>query len=391
MKKIAFVCAVPNYDLFNRKSAIDSILCSLLSQLNSDFDITINGKSFSKLESEANSTSEKVVDKLSTTTIGKQFVPRRIKEAIKDKKLKQHNVHLLEELKKKDKPDVVFELLKYGSDVGMELARHFNVPYCIYYDSPITTQFEEVYGYTASKWIAQNERSSLKHAHAVIVYSNPVRDYILSITRRTDSDSFYKFQTLDYSRLTFDKKTGESETPVIGFIGTFMKWHRVDMLVNVFNQLRSNGLQAKLLLVGAGEEYDHIKSLIANSPYNNDITASGFVDGANLIEYKRQIDIGVMPSSNWYGIPTKVFEYGAANIASVAPNTKTISDIFSNEEDCLLFNNNSNAGLLQCLTRLVENENLRLYLADNLNKRIAAEYTAQVARQFYTSLFNGLT
>ena len=112
----------------------------------------------------------------------------------------------------------------------------------------------------------------------------------------------------------------------------------------------------------------------------------GFVDGDRLNHYKQQIDIGVMPSSNWYGIPTKVFEYGACGTAALAPDTPTIADIFEHEENVLLFGNNNFIGLYEALERLLKDETLREQLGKSLQQKITIEYSLEKATDFYRQL-----
>ena len=91
--------------------------------------------------------------------------------------------------------------------------------------------------------------------------------------------------------------------------------------------------------------------------------------------FKKRIDIGVMPSSNWYGAPNKIFEYGAAKIAVVAPSTPTIVDLFENYKDLLLFENESFDSLYNALLKLVEDKELLKSLAENLHGKIKKKYS----------------
>ena len=104
------------------------------------------------------------------------------------------------------------------------------------------------------------------------------------------------------------------------------------------------------------------------------------------MNYKKQIDIGVMPSSNWYGAPNKIFEYGAAKIAVVAPSTPTIVDLFENNKDLILFENESFDSLYNSLLKLVENQELLNTLAENLQNKIKSKYSKENTFNFYDNL-----
>ena len=49
MKHIAFICSQPCYNLKNRKSAIDSILFSIISHLSENYIISVNGQNINTL------------------------------------------------------------------------------------------------------------------------------------------------------------------------------------------------------------------------------------------------------------------------------------------------------------------------------------------------------
>jgi glycosyltransferase involved in cell wall biosynthesis len=389
-KNILFVAGVKNYNIFNRMSAIDSILCSILLELNQHHNIFVNGRSLDELEAEFKAAQQSAggVTALSGGGGIKKFIPTKLKEGIKDRRIFKANDILIGQLKKMPKPDLVMELMKYGSDVGHRIAEHFNVPFIAYFDAPCTVQFKELFGFNPvyNKRISGNEIRTLEKADRVIAYSQPVRDYWVKQSGNINPDKFNVFQTLDYSRLTSTDQKQYNSVPNIGFIGTFMKWHRVDMLVDVFVKLRNEGSNANLFLVGAGEEYQNILSKIDDSGYKDSITTTGFIDGNQLQEYKKQIDIGIMPSSNWYGIPTKVFEYGACQIASVAPATPTINDIFTHNENILLFENHSFDGLYNSIKSLVDDQDLLERVAGNLHQKITTEYRTDVAVDFYLKL-----
>lgn len=394
-KHVAFVSGGLHYNLFNRKSAIDSILCSILTELSHTCYITVNGVDFELLQNKAREEEnrDKVQTLLSKPSAIKKLVPAKIKSMLRDRQLFAYHKKLILRLKAGPKPDTVFELLKHGSDIGFELSSHFKVPYLVYYDSPANTQFNEIHGFNPfyARRIERYEKQSIALADKVIVYSNPVKDYLVNMASPADQGKFYVFQTLDYSRLKFIDRENFPDVPIIGFIGSFMKWHRVDQLVNAFNRLRTEGRYCKLYLVGAGEEYEKIKQLVALSPYKQDIEMPGFVDGDKLNEYKRIINIGVMPGSNWYGIPTKVFEYGAAGIVSVSPSTPTIADIFKHEEDLLLFDPNEKDGLYRAIKNLIDTPQLRDKLKTNMETLIKKRFNKKVAVEFYNNLLQQLT
>jgi glycosyltransferase involved in cell wall biosynthesis len=92
------------------------------------------------------------------------------------------------------------------------------------------------------------------------------------------------------------------------------------------------------------------------------------------------MDICVMPGSNWYGSPVKVFEYGILGKAVIAPDNGPLRDIMVHEKDGLLIERDPKV-LAETLIKLIEDKELREMLGKNFQKKIFAEYTWEDASE----------
>lgn len=384
--KILFVCSEPNYNIFNRRSAIDSILCSILEELNDDYSIMVNNQPFERPTAQSESTP---INNGFKTKI-KSLVPKAIKERLKMKRLLKLSERLKDDICKTNfQPDLIIELYKLGSTLGYDLKKHFACPLLVYYDSPVVEQYEDIWKIKApyKSELIRRQSKTIQCADSIIAYSNPVKEYLHKMGAVGE---VHIFQTLDYSRLTHQEKCTDSQINV-GFIGSFMPWHRVDMLVKAFDEIVLNvDVPCCLHLIGYGECFESIKSQVAQIASKEKIILHGFLDGDDLKKIKATLDIGVMPGSNWYGIPTKVYEYGAAGIASIAPDTPTISDIFTNEKDILLFKWENYDDFKRNLQKLIQDQSLRQSIVKGLRVKIDGEHTLQVARNNYNKWISDL-
>ena len=312
--------------------------------------------------------------------------PSFIKSILKDILLFNSQKKIERKLLKLKSIDIVLEFYSYGSLVGYNIARTRNIPLILIYDAPILDEYlffnnSKPFFY---KIIQKREKQTLLGTTSIVVYSNPVKNYIHKITGKTLNIGVH--QNVDFSRFEFINERIYGDKINIGFLGSFLKWHRVDLLVDAFIKLKKNGKNVSLFLLGDGEEFSNIKFKINNSEFRNDIILPGFVDNEVLFDFKKRIDIGVMPSSNWYGAPNKIFEYGAAKIAVVAPSTPTIVDLFENYKDLLLFENESFDSLYNALLKLVEDKELLKSLAENLHGKIKKKYSKENTFNFYDNL-----
>lgn len=384
-KKLLFVVNQKDYNVFNRKSAIDSILCSILLELGQTYDIYVNGNSMSK-DFVYNAGA---ISSLSSTSFIKRIVPGFVKQFLRDLKVFKTNDELFNEISQKVKPDVILELMRYGSDLGFRLKKHFSIPLIAYFDAPSVEENKYLRGNYSPFYGKVNrfEEHTIKEADKIIVYSEAIRDYWMERIAGLDSDKFNIFQTLDYTRLTFNFEKRFSEPLTIGFVGSFLKWHRVENLVKAFNKLRDAKYDIRLLLIGAGEEYTAIRELVNASPWKQDITLTGFIDGEKLKAYRNKIDIGVMPGTHWYCMPTKVFEYGASGIASIAPGTKSIKCMFTDKE-VIFLEQNSETELYLKLKLLLDDQTRMSEMASNLRAKIKSRNSIDQASIFYNNLIS---
>lgn len=322
-------------EILDRKSALGSYIHCLSKAIQEALDVTVyvNGVRTIELASSSSATSEtSTVKDVSIKQFIKRLVPRSVKQKISEKKLFSSHQHLLHKLQAGNtKFDHVIEFYTLGSSVGFDLAAMWGIPLHVVYDSPVIEQ-EEFFKKTRVAHpylIAQNEKKTLTLAESVIVYSNPVKSYLTDL-HSLDKVNFIIHQNVDFSRIDYlPSKKDLSKGINICFLGSFLKWHRVDLLIDIFETISSEFSDAKLHLIGTGMEFEAVREKAIKSRVKSRIFMPGFLDGEELSSYKKNMHIGVMPGSNWYGAPNKIFEYGAAGMAVVSCESPTINDMFS--------------------------------------------------------------
>ncbi len=124
---------------------------------------------------------------------------------------------------------------------------------------------------------------------------------------------------------------------VIGFVGGFYPWHGLDRLVDATVDCRAKGLPASLLLVGDGPERERIENRIAEAGLSKLALLPGEQNHDDLAAWIAAMDICVMPHSNDYGSPMKVFEYMALGKAVLAPALPPLQDVIDTGVNGLLF------------------------------------------------------
>ncbi len=366
----------------NRKAALDSYIYCLAGLLKEygNHRVHLNGIPYEDIiETDANTAS-------GNTSSLKKLMPPAFKRFLKDIVLFVTIKKIIKKLDAAVTYDVIIEFYSYASNVGYKISKKMNVPLFIVYDAPVIDEYQLFNGTLPffKKRINSREKQTLLAASGTVVYSNAVKDYLEKKIEKPLHTTIH--QNIDFSRFEFIEGKTFSGVIKLGFIGSFLKWHRVDLLLEAFTKLMKEGCDLQLYLLGMGEEFDWIKKKVEQNPYKSKIIMPGFVDGEELLNLKKQIHIGVMPGSNWYGAPNKIFEYGASQMAVVAPHTPTIADLFKDKKELLLFEESSINGLYDHLKELVKNVELTRSLADNLQQKIKTNYSKSNTFDFYNHL-----
>ena len=273
--------------------------------------------------------------------------------------------------------------------MGNNISTHQNCRLHLIYDGPI---FEEYYffnGYHSFfKRKSENRlKASFNRASNIVVYSDPMKKHCIE-NIDPDNSKYKIHQNIDFSRFKFITKEKPTDCLNICFIGSFLKWHNVDFLINAFDEISKNksGLPLKLFLIGDGMEKKRMETLVEELE-NPDIIFTGYLDGDELTRLQEKMHIGIMPGSNWYGAPNKIFEYGAMGMACIAPSTPTIEYIFKDSE-VSFFELNNFASFKLKLNQLVTNQNLILELSKRLNQFTKENYSSEKTKIFYINFLN---
>lgn len=388
-RKLLIVYTKSTLELINRQSALGSYIFCLAEIIQkSNFLVFVNGISFEELKIQSSNRNENPANRKSYLF---KFIPVFIKEFVKDILIFKKIINLSKVINNSGKYDCVLEFYNYASNVGLSISKTQKIPLVMVYDAPVLEEHVFFHGPKLffKKSILLREKQSLIHANHLIVYSDSVKRYITNLVGNELHFSIH--QNVDFTRFHFLEKKF-SNTPIkIGFIGSFLKWHRIDLLISAFQKLRVDNYEVELLLVGNGMEYNNISQMVEKSMVEKFIKMPGFLDGEELLNVKQQIQIGVMPGSNWYGAPNKIFEYGAAKIAVVAPDTPTIKDLFEDNKELLLFKQDDENELFLKLKILCDDIFLREKLASSLQEMIRKKYSEKNTAEFYKEVLNSVT
>jgi len=379
----------PN-EIFNRRAALGSAIRTIAQLLTDlDYQVILNGAPFSEvLEASSNSTPEQI-----KSLWAQKCTPQIVVNGLRDlRQFKRHH-EFQRKILRSGRGDVVFEVYSYGSKVGLELAGKMKAPLVLLYDAPVSQEYEWLYGRSPvfKKLIDRREIESVTRADLVIVYSDLVQDYLVQ-NYGVPSQRIRIHQSVDFTRLEVPEHQKRFDRGIqILYLGSFLKWHQIPSLLKSFESVRRKGMDCRLILAGDGMEASEVKSQMNRMDFRRDVEMTGYIDGNELIHLKKSSHIGVVPGSNWYGAPVKIFEYGAAGLAVIAPDTPTISYLQKSGLSLTLFDSQNKDGLANQLEHLLKNKDEILQKGRQLRNEVVERYSYAKDLQFYKSTIQSVS
>lgn len=213
-------------------------------------------------------------------------------------------------------------------------------------------------------WIARNWGTPFRHealavrvenavlgsATRIAVVSEPLRDELLArgIDGRrivvqpnaVDPDRFRP--DLDGAPVR-DALGIPAAATVFGFIGSFGRWHGIEVMIEAFASLRKRSpADIRLLVIGDGASRGEMEAMARELCPDGSIRFTGTVPQAEAPAYLAACDVLLAPhvgnrdGSTFFGSPTKLFEYMAMGKAIVASRLAQLADILADGGTAIL-------------------------------------------------------
>lgn len=165
-----------------------------------------------------------------------------------------------------------------------------------------------------------------------------------------------------------------------GFVGTFGPWHGVIELAHAIKSLPEN-LPVRFLFVGSGSLHGEVERLLASEHARGRVIFTGAVAHDRVPALLDACDILIAPhvpladGSDFFGSPTKIFEYMAMGKPIVASRLGQIGEVLTDQETALLVQPGNTDEIAGAVVRLVELDGLRVRLGANARDAAVREHT----------------
>ena len=270
------------------------------------------------------------------------------------------------------KPDFIYERYSLWGMSGLWLARKLGIPLVLEVNAPLVYEQQQyragVICPPLARWV---ERHVWQGADLVIAVSESLRGRL-----QHSGVDHHRIQVLpngvdpklfhgDSSSRALRESMKLDGHFTVGFVGTFRRWHGVDLLLTTFENLHRIDPKTHLLLVGEGPLRSRFEEQVRNAGLEKAVTFVGRIAHQDVPKYLAAMDVAVAPYpalEEFYYSPIKLFEYMAAGRAVVASRVGQVAEILVDGETGLLFEPGNSADLLRCLQQIRSDPTLSLEL-----------------------------
>ncbi len=204
-----------------------------------------------------------------------------------------------------------------------------------------------------------------------IATSGVPAERVVTLPNAADPERF----RADLSGRAVRERYGLDGARVVGFSGAFFPWHGVHLLIDVLPGLLRRVPETSVLLVGDGPERRVLEEQVRRAGLSERVRFTGRVGHDELPAHVAAFDVAVMPDSNEYGSPMKIYEYMAMGKPVVGPRLGPLEDGIKDGETGILFERLDASALESALATLLGDESRRRLMGRRAREHVLASHT----------------
>ncbi len=268
---------------------------------------------------------------------------------------------------------------------GLRAARRHGCPLVLFVDAPVVWEAKR-WGVKRPGWgwllEAIAEKPVLRKADLVACVSEEVADQVQRLgvppervmVTPCSVDTAMFHPLVDGS--TVRERYGLNDKFVVGWTGSFRRFHGLEVLLDAFGRLQDEVSEAFLLLVGDGSERQRLAELAVRRDLVNKVVFTGTVPHDEIPIHVAAMDVAVLTAPKdaaFHYSPLKLKEYMACGRAVVAPRAGSIPSSLIHAREGLLVEPGDHEALAAALATLHASSQLRHSLGKAAHERIREE------------------
>jgi len=263
------------------------------------------------------------------------------------------------------------------------------------------TQSTKREGYEDSDHFRLTERLEIetaKESDYVFTITNALKEILVEngvakdkITVLPNAVELEKFHVLEKNKL-LEKKLSFQDKIVIGYIGSFVNYEGLDLLLEACSLLyKKLGDQFRLLLVGDGAMMGSLRKMAQFLQIEDIITFTGRISHDEVQDYYSLIDIAPLPRKGHKVCelvsPLKPFEAMASGKVVITSNVQALAEIIEHGHTGLIFEKDNSMDLAEKLESVISNSELRVTLGANARDWVVENHSWEIVSRRVVDLY----
>jgi glycosyltransferase involved in cell wall biosynthesis len=238
------------------------------------------------------------------------------------------------------------------------------------------------------RWI---EKYNILNASMIVVVSKALESFLINLGARPEKiivipnavDETKYHPDIDANKIKDQYHLHDKV--VLGFIGTFGEWHGAENIVLAYGKLLEDHPEFKnntvLFMIGDGVRMGEVIKYINHLGISENVVLTGLVPQKEGARYMAACDIlinATLPNpdgSEFFGSPTKLFEYMALGKAIICSNMAQMAEIIEHNVTGFLVEPGSIPSLSSAMEVLINNAGLRERLGKNARNKVLSKHT----------------
>jgi len=290
-------------------------------------------------------------------------------------RMQRQTIRLAREEAVRSRPSLIYQRLTLGDCSGAVLSREFGIPLVVEYNgSEIWCNRNWGAGIRYLREFQRAEEAMLGSASFIFTVSRVLYDEVLARGIPQERVGWYpngfdpavfdpgRFGADSIAELRRRLGIGADEF-VVTFVGTFGDWHGAEVFARAATEVFgaggfANGRRLRFLFIGDGKNRALCQSTVAGTPAAERCMFLGLVPQAMTPQYLAASDCFVSPhvpnpdGTEFFGSPTKLFEYMAMGKPIIASRLGQIADVLDDGRTAVMVEPGDAAQLADAIVRV---------------------------------------